>query len=191
MEDNNNSPRSRDHILDLQAGYRSHVAGIIYARAVLEAPGEVASIRQQYRNASEVQHRLLQFLSTLEVLVKKRVQKSQDQNRQFAKQKRIRTINIYQPLERIVGVEAQFRGIQEPVIKAIIRGESPIVSVIRTGAGKSLLFILPAIYSAMDSGQSTPGITIIVIPIISLRQDIQRRYQTVRLLYTEQNYRRL
>ena len=45
MEDNNNSPRSRDHILDLQAGHGSHVAGMIYARAVLEAPGEVASIR--------------------------------------------------------------------------------------------------------------------------------------------------
>ena len=53
IEDNNDSPQSPDHILDLQAGHGSHVAGMIYARAILEALGEVASIRQQYRNASE------------------------------------------------------------------------------------------------------------------------------------------
>ena len=99
-------------------------------------------------------------------------------------------MNIYQPLERIVGVGGEFRGIQEPVIKAIIRGESPIVSVIGTGAGKSLLFILPAICSAINSSQSTPGLTIVVIPIISLRQDIQRRCQAVKLLYAEWDYRR-
>ncbi len=47
IEDNNNeNPLSRNYILDLQAGYGSHVAGMIYARAILEAPGEVASIRQ-------------------------------------------------------------------------------------------------------------------------------------------------
>lgn len=135
---------SRDHILDLQAGHGSHVAGMIYARAILEAPGEVASVRQQYRNASEAWHRLLQFPSTLGVLIRKRVWQSQDQDRQYAKWKRMRTFNIYQPLERIVGTGAQFRGIQELVIKAIMRSESPIVSVMGTGAGKSLLFMLPA-----------------------------------------------
>ena len=99
-------------------------------------------------------------------------------------------MNIYKPLEEIVGVRAQFRGIQEPVIKAIIREKSPIVSIIETGAGKYLLFILPAIYSAQDTGSGTPGITIVVIPIISLRQDIQRRCQAVGLSYTEWDYRR-
>lgn len=59
MEDDNDSPRSPDHILDLQAGHGSYVSGMIYARAILEAPGEVASIRQQYRDASEAWHRLL------------------------------------------------------------------------------------------------------------------------------------
>ena len=59
------------------------------------------------------------------------------------------------------------------MIKAIIRGESPIISIIGIGAGKSLLFILPAMYSAQDRGNSMGGIMIIIIPIISLRQDIQ------------------
>ena len=49
-----------------------------------------------------------------------------------------------------------------------MRGESPIVSIIGMGAGKSLLFILLAIYSAQDHGSSIGGIIIIVIPIILL-----------------------
>ena len=59
IEDDNGDPPSHNYILDLQAGHGSYVAGMIYARAILEAPGEVASIRQQYRNASEAWHRLL------------------------------------------------------------------------------------------------------------------------------------
>ena len=54
------------------------------------------------------------------------------------------------------------------VIKAIIKGESPIINIIGIGAGKSLLFMLPAIYSAQDYGSSTAGITIVMILIISL-----------------------
>ena len=46
IEDNDSDTPSRNYILDLQAGHGSHVVGIIYARAILEAPGEVASIRQ-------------------------------------------------------------------------------------------------------------------------------------------------
>ena len=38
--------------------------------------------------------------------------------------------------------------------------------------GKSLLFILPAIYLVQDHGSSMAGIIIVVIPMISLRQDI-------------------
>ena len=70
-DDNGNSP-SHNYILDLQAGHGSYVAGIIYARAVLEVSREVASVRQQYRNASEAWHRLLQFPSTWIRLVRKR-----------------------------------------------------------------------------------------------------------------------
>ena len=98
-------------------------------------------------------------------------------------------MNIHGPLEQIVGVGAQFRGMQEPVIQIIMRGESPIVSIMGTEAGKSLLFMLPAMCSAMDRSSSTPGMTVVVIPMISLRQDIQRRCQAVRLVCAEWNYR--
>lgn len=75
------------------------------------------------------------------------------------------------------------------MIQAILRGESPIVSVMGTGAGKSLLFMLPAMCSALDAGQGTPGMTVVVIPMISLRQDIQQRCQAVGLSCTEWDYR--
>lgn len=51
-------------------------------------------------------------------------------------------------------------------------GESPVVTVIRTGGEKSLLFILPAYYSRN-------GITVIIVPLIALRQDMKRRYEEI------------
>jgi superfamily II DNA helicase RecQ len=47
----------------------------------------------------------------------------------------------------------------------ILAGESPVVAVIGTGGGKSLLFML----SAFCSGG---GVNVVVIPLIALRQDI-------------------
>jgi superfamily II DNA helicase RecQ len=47
-------------------------------------------------------------------------------------------------LKRIIGDSAEFQGVQEVAIKAITVGESPVVAIIPTGAGKSLLFMLLA-----------------------------------------------
>ena len=54
------------------------------------------------------------------------------------------------------------------MIKAIIRGESPIINIIGIGVGKSLLFILLAIYSAQDHDSSIGSIIIIIILMILL-----------------------
>jgi superfamily II DNA helicase RecQ len=43
----------------------------------------------------------------------------------------------------MMGKTAEFRGVQEEAIAAIVRGESPVVTVMLTGGRKSLLFILP------------------------------------------------
>jgi superfamily II DNA helicase RecQ len=47
-------------------------------------------------------------------------------------------------LKCIIGDSAEFQGVQEAAIKAITAGESPVVTVMPTGAGKSLLFMLLA-----------------------------------------------
>ena len=61
------------------------------------------------------------------------------------------------------------------VIKAIIQQKSPVVVVIGTGVGKSILFILLTLYFTK--------VTVIVIPLISLRGDIKRQYKKVGIEY--------
>jgi superfamily II DNA helicase RecQ len=73
-------------------------------------------------------------------------------------------------LKRIIGIEAEFRGVQREAIDAITAGESPVVAVMPTGGGKSLLFILPAF---AEQG----GTTVVVVLLIALRGDIKRRCQ--------------
>ena len=48
----------------------------------------------------------------------------------------------------------------------------------RTGGGKSWLFILPA-------AGSIDGVTIVIVPTISLRQDLMDRYNRDGVLYAE------
>jgi superfamily II DNA helicase RecQ len=43
-----------------------------------------------------------------------------------------------------MGKEAKFRGVQKEAIDAIVAGKSHVVAVMLTGAGKSMLFMLPA-----------------------------------------------
>ena len=162
-------------MFNLQSGHDTHVTGMIYARAILEAPGEVASIRQQYRLASEEWHRLLQFASTFRGEKRKRGWEMEDQDQQYQRWKRMKRINVFDQLERIVGEGARFRGIQEEAIKAIMAGKGPILAVMGTGGGKSLLFMLPAVCSAMVAVGGAPGMTVVVIPMISLREDLKRR----------------
>ncbi|CEL10294.1 hypothetical protein ASPCAL13415 [Aspergillus calidoustus] len=57
---------------------------------------------------------------------------------------------------------------------AIQQGRSPVVAIMPTGGGKSMLFMLPA--------WAVPGgTTIMVVPLISLRQDMARRCRQVRV----------
>lgn len=49
-------------VADEQAGYLSYVAGLIYARTIMEQAGAVVGKRQQFREYSEDQHRFLGFI---------------------------------------------------------------------------------------------------------------------------------
>jgi superfamily II DNA or RNA helicase len=70
----------------------------------------------------------------------------------------------------MIGNEAEFRSMQREAINAITAGESPVVAVMPTSGGKSLLFMLPAF---AEQG----GTTIIVVPVIALRGDMKQRCQ--------------
>lgn len=164
-----------DEVVDLQAGHGTHVAGTIYARGVDEAPDTVARMRQQFRQASERWHRFLGFPSgTRAGVQRKRAMDGARQEKQFARWKAMRGTDIQAILERIIGPESQFRGIQRPAIEAIMGGSPWVLGVMGTGGGKSIIFMVPA-------GWEQAGTTIVVVPTVSLRQDMQRRCGRARI----------
>jgi superfamily II DNA helicase RecQ len=88
----------------------------------------------------------------------------------------LKKVDIYKELRQIVGKQAQFRGLQESVLKAIIKNKSPILVIIGTGAGKSLLFQLPA-YSQKS------GTTVVIILLKLLEKSLYKQYQRAGILY--------
>jgi superfamily II DNA helicase RecQ len=67
-----------------------------------------------------------------------------------------------------MGEKAEFHGLQEKAIHAIMTGQSPIVNIMATGEGKSMLFMLLA-YCVNG------GTTVVIIPLCSLQEDLERR----------------
>lgn len=60
------------------------------------------------------------------------------------------------------------RSVQSEGLQAIQRGDSKIVVVMPTGAGKSMLFMLPAFIGV-------GGVTIVIVPFLPLRREMERR----------------
>ena len=94
----------------------------------------------------------------------------------------MRQIDIYVQLGQILGAGATFRGIQEPALRAIMNQESPIVAVIGTGGGKSMLFMLLV--------RCSDGLTVVVVLLVSLRSDIKDRCDQLGIECVEWNSRR-
>ncbi|KAF2008251.1 P-loop containing nucleoside triphosphate hydrolase protein, partial [Aaosphaeria arxii CBS 175.79] len=173
---------------DEQAGHTAHVAGLIYAREMMEQAGVVASRRSQFRMSSIDWHRLLGVGSVQEDkdAYKKRKRAPYEDEADEARVDRwmrMRKMDTATPLQRMMGETAQFRGLQKEAIEAMVAGESPVVAVMPTGAGKSMLFMLPA---WAEQG----GTTVVVVPLIALRGDIHRRCQKVGISCAEWENRR-
>jgi superfamily II DNA helicase RecQ len=84
--------------------------------------------------------------------------------------RQIHKVDIDVELVQFYGnADAGFRGIQEVALRAIIHGNEPFgLAIMPTGGGKSLLFMLPA--AALQY-----GVTIVIVPMVALRQDIYER----------------
>jgi hypothetical protein len=160
-----------DDILDLQSAHCSAVAAGIYARSIHERPGETWTQRQRFRQASILWHELLGFASVrrdeLAPTGTKHHLPFRDelQRAHYERWERLRTTNPLLQLQSLLGPQASFRPLQLQVVTAIAQGASPILAVMPTAGGKSLLFLLPASY---DRG----GTTIVIVPLIALRQDL-------------------
>lgn len=63
---------------------------------------------------------------------------------------------------------------QGEALRAVLRCQSPLIVVLPTGGGKSLLFMLPAILEPY-------GTTVVIVPFISLAQDLLNRCQEAKI----------
>ncbi|KAH2165416.1 hypothetical protein KXV74_005446 [Aspergillus fumigatus] len=103
------------HIADLQAAHSSHVAGMVYGRGLMEQAGTTAHWQAMFRESSTDWHCFLGFaLAQLE------------------------PPSVLGKRKRALWEDAGL------ALHAIQHGESPIVAVMPTGGGKSMLFMLPA-----------------------------------------------
>jgi superfamily II DNA helicase RecQ len=160
-----------DNPFDIQTGHGSRIGGGIYGRPITESPFSTESQRTALRRVSIEWHRWLLFKSALEVQPKKGSRAAEARREameeEFRRWRRMRVVNIQEQLEALVGEGAKFRDVQERAIQAIMRQKSPVVVVMGTGAGKSMLFILPASCST--------GVTVVVVPLVSLRGNLMDR----------------
>ena len=138
----------------------------------MEGGNAVISRREQFRQVSVTWHRFLKFGSAHDSLgvgcKRKRGQDDNIEEVQRAHWKQLQEVDIKEELRHMLGEQAQFRGLQEPALKAIMRNESPILVVMGTGAGKSLLFQLPA-YSQKSRT------TVVIVLLKSLEKSLHKQ----------------
>ena len=68
--------------------------------------------------------------------------------------------------------------LHSPAVQAILQGKSLVVVIMPTGGGKTVIFTLPA---WIKQG----GTTVVVIPLVALRADIQQRCKALGVPYAE------
>ncbi|KAF2835756.1 hypothetical protein M501DRAFT_904990, partial [Patellaria atrata CBS 101060] len=162
-----------DNPFDIGFGHGSKTAEAVYGRTVDESPFSTASQRSALRKVSKRWHEFLKFQSTLEDdayrkgKITAKIKKKEAIEGEMKRWKRLRAVNIREQLKLLVGSEAEFRSVQRPALEAIMQQKNPVVVVMGTGAGKSMLFMLPA--------SCLIGVTVVVVPLISLRADMKAR----------------
>lgn len=174
FEDNRGrDEKSDDEVRDQQFGHSPWVAGMVYGRDIQEYPGQTAHQREAFRRVSTEWHRFLGFtgltghgraVPCARVDVSSEAQRAQNQ-RWYALARADLTLALQ---EMFNDPKATFRGRQRDVLDAIVTRRSWILAVMATGAGKSLLFMLPAMLSPQ-------GMTVVVVPLLSLGDDLQGR----------------
>jgi len=152
---------------------------MVYGRLIEEGDSAIASRRQRFREVSCTWHRFLSFQPSQQQQQQqpsgkrgRLLYEEEIEEQQLQRWKRLRSVDLQLQLEKLFGPGAQFKGLQEAALRAILRNESPILVVMGTGVGKSLLFMLPALIASKDSGT-----TIVIVPLTALQSSLQQRCQ--------------
>jgi len=164
--------QTRETIRARQSGHSPQMEESIYGRQLQQNPFAMRREQDAFREVSVDWHRFMQFPSSYKIQnvspdIKRRIKQEQD-SRKFERWQQMRDIDVEGQLKRMYGAQAQFRGKQREALDAIVSGQPRIVVVMRTGGGKSLLFMLPA-------AASRDGVTIVVMPKIMLQEDMADR----------------
>lgn len=108
---------------------------------------------------------MLGFTSTIDshLFDKPNFEKDYEQQR-LVRLGQLKKADLATKLQQFLGKSARFRPQQLPILRAIIARTSPILAILPTGAGKSLLFQLPVFLDSI-------GTTIVIVPLLSLLED--------------------
>lgn len=155
-----------------QSGHSRYMEDMIYGLLLTESPTVTVSERNMFRKVSVDWHRFLGFHSAwntraADPIVQRQLE-IQEKQTQMRRWKQMREVDVERQARRLYGDHATFRGVQKPALDAIVTGTPRVMAVMRTGGGKSWLFMLPA-------AGSIDGVTIVIVPTISLRQDFMDR----------------
>jgi superfamily II DNA or RNA helicase len=172
--DGDNEGSSPDHAADLQATHSSHIAGMVYARESTERSGVNAGLRQRFRKVSLDWHCFLRFPSTSKRApdAPKYPFEEEELTAEHARRRRLQRVDVQKEVCQMLGRSTILRDGQAAGLASVLQGTSPIVAVMPTGSGKSLLFMLPAWLEPR-------GVSIVVVPLLALREDLIFRCQQV------------
>lgn len=177
---------------DLQAGHRSGTAEMRYGRDTGQHVGTTRSAQSAFREVSTLWHQFLRFPSALVQLQRASAVTGAPVPRpgqplgaedaaeadKFVRREMIQAADLDHALAQVHGPNATFRGRQQEALECIQTGQSDMLVVAGTGSGKSLLFILPALIAPV-------GLTIVVVPLVALRNDIKQRCERLRISAVE------
>lgn len=159
-----------------QSGHTLRTEEMIYGILMSESPFTTRSEQEKFRRVSVDWHRFLHFQSAWDkdrvdpdLLRKVSIEQQKEECKRW---QQVRDADLKKVLTKITGQHSEFRGLQEKGLKAIIERISRVLIVMRTGGGKSLLFMIPAMVSR-------GGATIVVVPLVSLREDLKVRCEKI------------
>jgi superfamily II DNA helicase RecQ len=167
-----------EDFMDEQAGHGARMSAMVYARGNTEAFGALHTRRVAFRRISKLWHQILAFDSALEEDARveassgvKAAWKKNAEESEIQRWAALKQTDMEKQLQLLLGAGARFRGVQKRALDAIASRQSPVVVVMGTGGGKSMVFMLPA----SCKGSGSDGITVVVVPLVALRGDMMRR----------------
>jgi superfamily II DNA or RNA helicase len=144
---------------------------MVYGLSMTENPLTTFTQQRQFRKLSQMWHQFLHFPSASTYASQSITQLQEAQDHSSATHwSRLKEVNLLTQLQQMIHLQAEFRGIQLQALQAIISRQPRVVLVMKTGGGKSLMYMLPAACSPVS-------LTVVVVPLHSLQADQARRCQ--------------